>query len=97
VLRPLLKQALAPSSALPALAPGDSQSASRQFSNSPDSYSPNAMQFSHTGINGLPAPAPLTLSNAELDQRMNAVRLAASEDPRLVAQVVKTWVTPHDA
>lgn len=97
VLRPLLKQALSPSSALPALAPGDSQSASRQFSNSPDSYSPNAMQFSHSGMNGLPAPAPLTLSNAELDQRMNAVRLAASEDPRLVAQVVKTWVTPHDA
>lgn len=97
VLRPLLKQALAPSSALPALAPGDQQSASRQFSNSPDSYSPNAMQFSHSGMNGLPAPAPLTLSNAELDQRMNAVRMAATEDPRLVAQVVKTWVTPHDA
>lgn len=97
VLRPLLKQALSPPSSLPALAPGDPQSASRQFSNSPDSYSPNAMQFSHSGMNGLPAPAPLTLSNAELDQRMSAVRLAATEDPRLVAQVVKTWVTPHDA
>ena len=61
--------------------------------------------MSHSGINGLPAPAaapaqtvtPLALSNPELDQRMQAVRLAATEDPRLVAQVVKTWVTPHDA
>lgn len=94
VLRPLLKQALAP--ALPAtLAPAGAQSMA--MASSADSYAPNQMQFNHSGVNGLPAPAPLALSNNDLDQRMNAVRLAASEDPRLVAQVVKTWVTPHDA
>lgn len=94
VLRPLLKQALAP--ALPAtLAPAGAQSMA--MAASADSYAPNQMQFNHSGVNGLPAPAPLALSNNDLDQRMNAVRLAASEDPRLVAQVVKTWVTPHDA
>ena len=94
VLRPLLKQALTPS--LPAtMAAGGAQSMA--MATSADSYAPNQMQFNHSGVNGLPAPAPLALSNNDLDQRMNAVRLAATEDPRLVAQVVKTWVTPHDA
>lgn len=98
VLRPLLKQALAQPVPLaiaghPALA----------MASGMDSYAPGQMQMNHSGINGLPAPAmspavaPLALSNTELDQRMHAVRLAATEDPRLVAQVVKTWVTPHDA
>ena len=94
VLRPLLKQALTPS--LPAtMTSGGAQSMA--MATSADSYAPNQMQFNHSGVNGLPAPAPLALSNNDLDQRMNAVRLAATEDPRLVAQVVKTWVTPHDA
>ena len=97
VLRPLLRQALAPPMGLPALSASNGSAGANQFADSPDAYSPNTMQFSHSGVNGLPAPAPLSLSNAEFDQRMNAVRLAASEDPRLVAQVVKTWVTPHDA
>ena len=100
VLRPLLKQALGTS--LPAaLAPAGHPA----LASTEDSYAPSTMQMSHSGINGLPAPAaapaqtvtPLALSNPELDQRMQAVRLAATEDPRLVAQVVKTWVTPHDA
>ncbi|MEK6788136.1 MAG: flagellar basal-body MS-ring/collar protein FliF [Pseudomonadota bacterium] len=99
VLRPLLKQALAP--ALPAPATSASHPALAMAA-SADGHAPSSMQFSHSGVNGLPAPAqhpvqPLALSNTELDQRMHAVRLAASEDPRLVAQVVKTWVTPHDA
>jgi len=100
VLRPLLKQAL--SASLPApLAPAGHPALA--LATASDSYAPSAMQMNHSGINGLPAPAqpvaqpPLALSNTELDQRMNAVRLAATEDPRLVAQVVKTWVTPHDA
>lgn len=94
VLRPLLKQALTPS--LPAtMTPGGTQTMA--MATSADSYAPNQMQFNHSGVNGLPAPAPLALSNNDLDQRMHAVRLAATEDPRLVAQVVKTWVTPHDA
>lgn len=97
VLRPLLRQTLAPPTGLPALSASNGSAGANQFADSPDAYSPNPMQFSHSGVNGLPAPAPLSLSNAEFDQRMNAVRLAASEDPRLVAQVVKTWVTPHDA
>jgi len=100
VLRPLLKQALGsalppPPVPVPGMVPA--------IANAADSYSPSGLQMSHSGINGLPAPAaaphasaPLALSNPELDQRMQAVRLAASEDPRLVAQVVKSWVTPHD-
>ena len=96
VLRPLLKQVLTASLPIPLSAGGHPALAT-------DSYAPSHMQMSHSGVNGLPAPAqysnqpPLALSNTELDQRMHAVRLAASEDPRLVAQVVKTWVTPHDA
>jgi len=31
-----------------------------------------------------------------LEDRMNAVRHAAAEDPRLVAQVVKSWVMPNE-
>ncbi len=94
VLRPLLKQALAPS--LPATM-ATSGAQSMAMATSADSYAPNQMQFNHSGVNGLPAPVPLALSSNDLDQRMHAVRLAATEDPRLVAQVVKTWVTPHDA
>lgn len=93
VLRPLLRQALTPSLPAPLAAtmhPSLAMAAT-------DSHAHSPMQFNHSGVNGLPAPAPLALSNNDLDQRMNAVRLAASEDPRLVAQVVKTWVTPHDA
>lgn len=94
VLRPLLKQALAPVLSLPMTA--QSQAALAMGATS-DSYQPGQMQFNHSGVNGLPAPEALALSHNELDQRMQAVRLAASEDPRLVAQVVKSWVTPHDA
>lgn len=97
VLRPLLRQALTAQQTLPMPVSPNGQVSPNQYVDSPDSYSPSAMQFGHSGVNGLPAPAPLSLSNAELDQRMSAVRLAATEDPRLVAQVVKTWVTPHDA
>jgi len=97
VLRPLLRQALTAQPTLPMPVSPNGQVSPNQYVDSPDSYSPSAMQFGHSGVNGLPAPAPLSLSNAELDQRMSAVRLAATEDPRLVAQVVKTWVTPHDA
>lgn len=97
VLRPLLRQALTAQPTLPMPVSPNGQVSSNQYVDSPDSYSPSAMQFGHSGVNGLPAPAPLSLSNAELDQRMSAVRIAATEDPRLVAQVVKTWVTPHDA
>ncbi|PQA40720.1 flagellar basal-body MS-ring/collar protein FliF [Amnimonas aquatica] len=53
-------------------------------------------------VSGLPAaeaapPRPLTLltSGKDLEQRMEAVRNVATEDPRLVAQVVKSWVTPN--
>jgi len=100
VLRPLLKQAMGASMPAP-LAPAGHPALA--LATASDSYAPSSMQMNHTGVNGLPAPAqpvappPLALSNTELDQRMNAVRLAATEDPRLVAQVVKTWVTPHDA
>jgi len=101
VLRPLLKQALFTALPVPASASGGGASPALALAHGADSYAPGAMQMSHSGINGLPAPAaqpaaPLALSNPELDQRMQAVRLAASEDPRLVAQVVKSWVTPHD-
>ncbi|MES3041098.1 MAG: flagellar basal-body MS-ring/collar protein FliF [Pseudomonadota bacterium] len=94
VLRPLLKQALTPSLPATMTAAGTQSMA---MATSADSYAPNQMQFNHSGVNGLPAPVPLALSSNDLDQRMHAVRLAATEDPRLVAQVVKTWVTPHDA
>lgn len=106
VLRPLLRQALLP--AMPP-APANGLQPALALAATADSYSPNSSalhgsaQMNHSGLGSLPAPAqpapppPLALSNTELDQRMNAVRLAASEDPRLVAQVVKTWVTPHDA
>lgn len=43
-----------------------------------------------------PAPRlPVGLASAALEERMSAVRQAANEDPRKVAQVVKNWVNNH--
>ncbi len=97
VLRPLLRQTLFPAlpggagaGQLPALAGGPGEGASA------------LAQLGYATPQGLPAPAGsapamLALPGNDLEQRMSAVRHAASEDPRLVAQVVKSWVTPHDA
>jgi len=92
VLRPLLRQLLgggtggALPEAVPMLAGGPQGDA--------------MMRMGYVGPDGLPAPAhaaPLALpSNQMLEDRMNAVRHAAAEDPRLVAQVVKSWVMPNE-
>lgn len=95
VLRPLLRQSLRP--LLPAGAAG-ADPALALAAGGQEGLSPLA-QLGYAPSNGLPAPAqvPLSLPGNDLEQRMHAVRNAAAEDPRLVAQVVKSWVTPHDA
>jgi len=95
VLRPLLRQVL-----LPAL-PQDGGAGQTPALAGAAAGTPLA-QLGYEQPNGLPAPpsapaAPLALPGNDLEQRMHAVRNAAAEDPRLVAQVVKSWVTPHDA
>ena len=95
VLRPLLRQVLFP--ALPAPAGAGQLPA---LAGGADAGGSALAQLGYEQANGLPAPAagtPLALPGNDLEQRMHAVRNAAAEDPRLVAQVVKSWVTPHDA
>lgn len=94
VLRPLLRQTL-----LPALPAGIQPGQDGALALAGEGASALA-QLGYAQPNGLPAPvaaAPLALPGNDLEQRMSAVRNAAAEDPRLVAQVVKSWVTPHDA
>lgn len=99
VLRPLLRQTLFP--ALPGGMSGAGQNPALALAGPGEGASPLA-QLGYVTPQGLPAPAggpavPLALPGNDLEQRLTAVRHAAAEDPRLVAQVVKSWVTTHDA
>lgn len=51
-------------------------------------------QMARLGHESIPR-LPMGLAGAALEERMSAVRQAANEDPRKVAQVVKSWVNNH--
>jgi len=97
ILRPGMKQLM--NSAAPAVASGDATLDANGLPQLPAGLAGNQLALENLSGNGqlLGLAGPGSRQNASqlLEEKMNQVRSAVSDDPRKVAQLVKSWVTEN--